>query len=280
MYPIFDVSGSVTDRPETLGSKAKMWLTPDPLLGLPAEQHLFKVGRPGTGENWAEKAACEIAKALELPCAEYDLAVLDGTQGVLSQRFVPLGVPFIPGNMIFSRVDKNYDGSLRFKQVRYKLQAAMKILQANWLLPLNAAARDTALKAQEFFAGYLIFDALIGNTDRHHENWGVAVVRNDTKVDFHLAPTFDHASSLGRELTDERRHDRLNTRDQGYSVEAYAERARSAFYGMWKREEDPDEQRGCPDAEGAAPQRNEYLVSAHRRLGTGRLGKDFCQHPA
>ena len=117
MFPVYDVSSSVSERPETLGSKEKQWLTPHPDLGLQGE-HLFKVGRAGTGENWAEKVACEIAKLLGLPCAEYHLAVCNGVQGVLSQRFVPSGVPFIPANAMFATADPEYDGSLRFNQVR------------------------------------------------------------------------------------------------------------------------------------------------------------------
>jgi hypothetical protein len=58
------------------------------------------------------------------------------------------------------------------------------------------------------------------------------VVRDKTGMPtFHLAPTFDHASSLGRELSDEARRKRLTSRDERASVEAYAHRARSAFYG-------------------------------------------------
>ena len=45
-----------------------------------------------------------------------------------------------------------------------------------------------------------------------------------------LAPTFDHASSLGRNERDEERMRRLETRDRGSSVEHYAARAASAFY--------------------------------------------------
>jgi hypothetical protein len=50
---------------------------------------------------------------------------------------------------------------------------------------------------------------LIGNTDRHHENWGLLAKFERRNDDYDLfiqvAPSFDHASSLGRELSDERR---------------------------------------------------------------------------
>ena len=60
-------------------------------------------------------------------------------------------------------------------------------------------------------AGYMVLDALIGNTDRHHENWGLRLhspVARQTRV-LSVAPSFDHASSLGRELRDVRRSDLL-----------------------------------------------------------------------
>ena len=46
-----------------------------------------------------------------------------------------------------------------------------------------------------------------------------------------LARSFDHASSLGRDLTDLKCQERFNTRDKRGNAEAYAERGRSAFYG-------------------------------------------------
>ena len=79
-----------------------------------------------------------------------------------------------------------------------------------------------------------MLDALIGNTDRHHENWGIVVCLDpstDTAgIALHIAPTYDHASSLGRELTDSERNERLNTADRARSVAAYVEKGRSALY--------------------------------------------------
>jgi hypothetical protein len=74
-----------------------------------------------------------------------------------------------------------------------------------------------------------MLDALVGNTDRHDENWGI--VRESGGV-VRLAPTFDHASSLGRNESDEMRTERLETRDVGRSVSAYAARAKSALYAQ------------------------------------------------
>ena len=54
-------------------------------------------------------------------------------------------------------------------------------------------------------ADYMVLDALIGNTDRHHENWGILRTRVDGQWEDKVAPSFDHASLLGRELQDVRR---------------------------------------------------------------------------
>lgn len=46
-----------------------------------------------------------------------------------------------------------------------------------------------------------------------------------------LAPSFDHASSLGFQLTDTDREDRLATSDRLRTVAAYVTRAKSRFEG-------------------------------------------------
>jgi hypothetical protein len=45
-----------------------------------------------------------------------------------------------------------------------------------------------------------------------------------------LSPTYDHGASLARNLTDEDRKSRLETRDKNRTVEHFAGKARSGFY--------------------------------------------------
>jgi hypothetical protein len=73
-----------------------------------------------------------------------------------------------------------------------------------------------------------MLDTLVGNTDRHHENWGTIMLPDGA---VHLAPTFDHASSLGCHLVDDKRAERLRTADRNYDVAGFASKARSALYG-------------------------------------------------
>jgi hypothetical protein len=102
-------------------------------------------------------------------------------------------------------------------------------LQAvRWVLDeVDPPAGIDGLSAWEVFAGYLVLDALIGNTDRHQENWAVIANHSHRR----LSPTFDHASSLGFQLDDRDRAERLATKDRNRTPEAYADRARSRFEG-------------------------------------------------
>jgi len=71
-----------------------------------------------------------------------------------------------------------------------------------------------------------LFDAWIANQDRHHENWGIIT----HKQCIHLAPTFDHAASLGQNELDKKRKELLTTQDFGRHIKNYVTKARSAIY--------------------------------------------------
>lgn len=205
-----------------MGSKRKFWFADD--HGIP---FLFKEGRPNTGENWAEKVACELCALLDLPHAAYELAEWRDTKGVVTRSFVPPGGRLLLGNELLARFVKGYPADRRYKQTQHTVSAVMAILHAKTVeLPVSHKTKAVVLAA-DLFVGYLMLDAWIGNTDRHHENWGLMVIP-PRRVE--LAPTFDHASSLGREESDARREERLTTKNKRQSVVAYATRARSAFF--------------------------------------------------
>jgi len=79
--------------------------------------------------------------------------------------------------------------------------------------------------ALDIFVGYVLLDAWIANQDRHHENWGA--LRDD---ELRLAPTFDHAASLARNITDQERKERMTTKDKSRTVAGIDAKARSAFH--------------------------------------------------
>ena len=73
--------------------------------------------------------------------------------------------------------------------------------------------------AIEVFAGYLVFDAWIANTDRHAVNWGV--LTRDRDGGRALASTFDHGSALASGTQDERL---AHITPESFAVRGYASR--------------------------------------------------------
>jgi len=222
-YPIIHVPDSVSSQLEQLGTKAKFWYWDEN-----GNKVLFKEGRPNTGENWAEKVCCEICRLLELPHAEYDLAIWKGRNGIVTPSFVPADGRLIHGNEVLAKIHEDYDETRRFQAKQHTLRRASAILTSIGIQPpIGWNPPEFVKDTLGVFSGYLLLDALVGNQDRHHENWGLI---NSLEHGIRLAPTFDHASSLGRNERDETRLERLNTKDYGRSVVYYTSRARSGFY--------------------------------------------------
>lgn len=216
-YPVLDVSSVARDDGEPMGTKQKFWF-----IHTDGVRWLFKYSRPRTGEHWSEKVAAEIGALLCIPVARVELAMCNGVPGSCSQSFLPEESVLVHGNELLQRIDQTYP----VKQVRgvpeHTIEAVFEQL-ADVEPPVGA---PSTLSAADCFVGYLLIDALISNGDRHHENWAVIHGPGSRR----LAPSYDHASSLGRELREEAYARRLDGKDRGHTVDQYAARARSAFY--------------------------------------------------
>ena len=218
-YPIYEVNPDWMIDPESMGSKQKFWYR-DP-ANHSGSAWLFKYPRPNSGEHWAEKIAAEIAQVLDIPHARVELAVCRGYQGTIAESFVTPQQTLVHGNELLTLAVSDYNPDQRRRPSQHNIDNIFRILKH--LCTGMGPGFSDKLKTQ--FANYLILDALIGNTDRHHENWGVLLdVDEDTLLG--LAPSFDHASSLGIELSAERRNRRLA---EG-TVGNYAARGQGGIY--------------------------------------------------
>jgi hypothetical protein len=233
MYQIFSIPPDAAEAPEQMGTKRKFWFH-HPELGL----SLFKLARDGTGEDWSEKVACELAALLGIPHAHYEMAEWNGQPGSLSVSMLAEGESLIHGNELIAQLTAEYprpDSAPRFRNSGHTLPLVVETIERSGAEPPVAANLPVGVStAVDVFAGFLLLDALIGNTDRHHENWGViesfGFEWQELVFSLHLAPTYDHASCLGRNEPDARREERLQSRDRGNTVEAYADRCASALY--------------------------------------------------
>ncbi|WP_254567913.1 hypothetical protein [Oscillatoria sp. HE19RPO] len=223
LFPIIKIPENANQELEHLGTKYKFWFN-HPELG----NCLYKQSRPNTGEDWSEKIAAELCKLLGLPHAQIELASWKAIRGTVSPSFLPESGKLTLGNEILARMMPEYP-KFAFQVSEHTLNVVLDAIcntgvnpPMNWNPPVGI---ETAV---ETFVGYLLLDAWIGNSDRHHENWGSVELTSPSTAQTlsYLAPSYDHASSLGRELLDPKRQQKLNNR----AVTAYANKCRSALY--------------------------------------------------
>src|ERR1035437_11044236 len=98
MYKVFIIPDDAADFYEQLGTKRKFWYKDN------NEPMLFKEGRPGTGENWAEVIVAGIAGLIDIPHADYDFATWRELNGVITPTFVPKAGRLVLGNELFAKL--------------------------------------------------------------------------------------------------------------------------------------------------------------------------------
>ena len=170
-----------------------------------------------------------MARVLRIQHAAVELAEWDGHRGSASKSFVFTGLELVHGNQILQWALAGYDPTKQFRQVEHTLEGIWQAFDRLFKKP------EAADSAKDEFTQYLVLDAVIGNTDRHHENWGIVRERSGEEWRGGLAPSFDHASSLGRELLDSKRILRL----EEATVPAYTEKGRGAIYIPGHRKRGP-----------------------------------------
>lgn len=241
--------------PEEMGSKEKFWYQ------RPGENEcswLFKYPRRDTGEHWAEKIAAEIAELLNIGHATVELATFEGVQGSVTESFVPDEDELVHGNQMLEWFVHGYEAGRKYGQSSHTLTNIWQVMDEVFV------ESEAKLHGKLCIADYLVLDAVIGNTDRHHENWGILFNLAGEDLKCLLAPSFDHASSLGRELRDDRR-DRLLDENR---VGNYVERGHGAIY--WTEE----------DARGPSPL--ELVRRAAFRISSAlhsKISKDWTKNP-
>jgi HipA-like C-terminal domain len=233
MFPIRKVDQLQAEDIEYLGTKRKFWFTSG------GQRYLFKAEERGTGEDWAEKVVCELARCLGIPHVEYELAhQFEGQTpiqpGVICPSFAPRPLALVMGNQLLLGRDPAYPAATdrKFGIREYTVDAVAEVVATlhppapEWMRATPAGV-TTALGV---FIGYMLLDAWVANQDRHHQNWGAIQQAGVLR----LSPTYDHGASLARNLTDEDRKSRLETRDKNRTVEHFAGKARSGFYATPK----------------------------------------------
>lgn len=223
--------------------------------------------KPGKGNNpekyykdefWSEIIAYQIGKLLNLEVLRYDVAKSKGEIGCISRSMI------------------NRDNEQLVEVGRYMVTFNPKFIpeqnetrnEYSYQLLKNTLHHFNLSKHKHNFLQTLVFDALIGNSDRHQENWafisdsfiseeeidignmleraqkekekGFIYSRELVSKEFELrkltiknmAPIYDSGSSLGRELTEDKIEKMLKDKQM---MDAYIQRGTSELHWEDKR---------------------------------------------
>ncbi|MBE0545542.1 MAG: HipA domain-containing protein [Verrucomicrobia bacterium] len=224
-YSIFEIQPEWVLEPEGMGSKEKFWYRAKD--GEP--EWLFKFPQPNTGQHWAEKIAAEVAACMDVLHGVVELAVFQGTRGSATESFARDGRELFHGNQILAGKVHGYDPSTKFRHCDHTLANIFLGLERTFIKP------EGAHRAKVLLAEYLVLDAVVGNTDRHHENWGIMRRQVGDRWQGLVAPSFDHASSLGRELRDLGEGKSRKQILGQHRISNYSEKAPGAIY--WDKQD-------------------------------------------
>src|SRR2546423_1837224 len=133
MFPIINVDSRTAEQLEPLGTKPKFWYRDG------ARRMLFKAEERGTGDDWAEKIACELCTLLGLPRVHYELAVDSARDipGVVCETCAPPPLVMGLGNQMLQALDPNYPEGGKYEVREHTVDAVAQV--ANLLVPLPVA---------------------------------------------------------------------------------------------------------------------------------------------
>lgn len=188
-----------------IGSRPKELLiapqpSPSPLIR-PGHHYLFKQSSHNYPlQYWAEILAYRIGLAAHVPVPAAFAAIdtSTGQRGALISWFYDMTQPvggdrFIHGVEFMKRVIPDFDVKTGSQHNFRTVLAFLNVVRAS-----AATLPSPILHWARTFA----FDALIGNTDRHQENWGLLWSNSGGAPRVRFSPAFDNGTSLGHEITE------------------------------------------------------------------------------
>lgn len=141
----------------------------------------FKYERDGelNSESCSEKMSYEIAKVLGYDCAKIELARdEEGNLGILNYLFINIS-------------NEEHMDAASYLNVNEKNRA-----QVYTISNIKKTLDNIDSNLFNGFIRTMIFDALIGEQDRHEENWGI--IKKDNKYRF--SPLYDNGDNLLKEF--------------------------------------------------------------------------------
>lgn len=170
----------------------------------PGHQYLFKYSSHRSLEQyWIEVLAYRLGciMDIEIPPTFVAYDSHENKSGALIEWFLCAPSLFtheiyIPGGDLSQQYIPDFD---RKKGGKHNFQTTSQIFE-----DLNKKFPNTKIDWKTYWAKAFVFDALIGNTDRHQDNWGIILTSTTTDMKtsarIRIAPVFDNGTSLGWEI--------------------------------------------------------------------------------
>ena len=213
MVKIFDFSQ--WEKPEGIfegsGASEKIWLqSPDGiktgLFKFPKTRNYPEKPETTSTEHVSEWLASQLGKILGVSCAEVELGSYHGRKGSLSL-------------LITNKKDEHLElnEGVAFIKELYPRYDAKKMIDISSDGTCTYYCLDQVLKATQeylptqFWIEVLLFDFIIGNTDRHQSNWALL---KDEAGQYRQSPLYDNGSSLCS-YVEEEQFERLFSKDTG-----------------------------------------------------------------
>jgi hypothetical protein len=170
---------------------------------VPNKRYLFKRSKRSYPDQfWGEVVAYRVGclMGLKVPPAFAAYNSRTGYCAALIEWFYRDGAElFVHGGDFMQRLREGFDRDKGTQHNLHDIERLMRALVANKAMTENW---------RQWWLEALLFDALIGNSDRHQDNWGLIFEtkprESETMPPCRLAPLFDNGTSLGHERFPER----------------------------------------------------------------------------
>jgi serine/threonine protein kinase HipA of HipAB toxin-antitoxin module len=209
-WDVRDVSDWEVEAQEPRGKREKRWIR-----GEDGARWLRKRAHPARrAEPAIEAFALRLARATGLAAPESYPCQWNGeARGIIVRRFdLNAAESLFAGHEVIRGADPSFDPKAFPAHTVERAIAGLRRLEES---------RSTCLAAD--FLRILCFDAWIGNSDRHSENWSIVMGPDSCRV----APLYDPAGSLGAILQDD--HHLLSDRRTEVDLERFVRRCGSGL---------------------------------------------------
>ncbi len=200
--------------------------TPTPSFLRPNHRYLFKKSSHRyPWQFWMEIMAYRIGQIMgvSVPPAYAAISEKEGGAGgpvfgALIEWFYEKNDLYVDGGRLMSALIPNYD---THKGTQHNLETVLK-----------------ATRSAKYWARVLTFDTIIGNVDRHQDNWGMIFVKSGKpKIMIQMSPAFDNGTALNYEIIED---NFCKFEDESYANRYLTKSKRARHHMRWNLEESGD----------------------------------------